>query len=208
MMARMSRARLITRQAALAYEELRQAGGTDAGTLQIALNPLVTLTALGEAFRWFRQRYQNVGIEFSDGLIQGVLPRLRDGTLDLALVAADADELQGDEFRIASRSTTAGSNPLTWSSQCLRAPTRRSRQQQRSSRIASQGPAARRRVARRSVATDELPALLAHPALGTDKPGTVAGAVVSIALAVPAPTGIAATERCRGGSRRCGLPSL
>ncbi|WP_213958741.1 MULTISPECIES: LysR family transcriptional regulator [unclassified Variovorax] len=96
----LARARLVTRQVDLAYEELRQAGGDDAGTLQVALNPIVTLTALGDAFRWFRQRYQKVDIEFSDGLIQRVLPRLRDGTLDLALVAADAGELQGDEFRI------------------------------------------------------------------------------------------------------------
>ncbi len=96
----LARARLITRQAELAREELRQAGGEDAGTLQVALNPLVTLIALGEAFGWFRQRYQNVRVEFSDGLMQKVLPRLRDGTLDLALVAADPGELQGDEFRI------------------------------------------------------------------------------------------------------------
>ncbi|MGJ7512500.1 LysR family transcriptional regulator [Variovorax sp. GT1P44] len=96
----LARARLVTRQVELAYDELRQAGGEDAGTLHVALNPLVTLTALGEAFGWFRQRYQKVRLEFSDGLIQRVLPRLRDGSLDLALVAADAGELQGDEFRV------------------------------------------------------------------------------------------------------------
>lgn len=96
----LTRARLITRQVALAGEDLRQAGGEDAGSLQVGVNPFVTLTVLGEAFTWFRQRYSQVQVEFSDGLMVRVLPRLRNGTLDLAVVAADAGEVLGDEFHV------------------------------------------------------------------------------------------------------------
>ncbi|SEB25588.1 LysR substrate-binding domain-containing protein [Variovorax sp. YR216] len=95
-----TRARLITRQAELAREELRQAGGDDSGTLRVGINPFISLTSLGGAFHWFRQRFQRVHVEFSDGLIVRVLPRLRDGTLDLAVVAADAGELQSEEFHV------------------------------------------------------------------------------------------------------------
>ena len=37
-------------------------------------------------------------VEFSDGLIRKVLPRLREGKLALAWVAADAGELRGTNF--------------------------------------------------------------------------------------------------------------
>ncbi|MGD9942461.1 MAG: LysR family transcriptional regulator [Burkholderiaceae bacterium] len=93
------RARLITREAELAREDLQQANGADSGTLRVGLIPYVSLTALGEAFHWFRQRYRQVRVEFSESVMARVLPRLRDGTLDLAVVAADAGELRGDDFR-------------------------------------------------------------------------------------------------------------
>ncbi|WBY01229.1 LysR substrate-binding domain-containing protein [Ramlibacter tataouinensis] len=96
----LARARLVTRQVELAQEELRQLAGEDEGRVRIGLTPYVTLTALGEAFHWFRQRYREVKVEFSEGLMRRVLPRLRDGTLDLAVVAADVGELQGDEFSV------------------------------------------------------------------------------------------------------------
>lgn len=60
---------------------------------------------------------------------------------------------------------------------------------------------------RRSVAVDECAVGLAQPAFGTDEPGAVAGAVVSIALAVPATSGIAAACRYRR-RRRCRARSL
>ncbi|OOG49961.1 LysR substrate-binding domain-containing protein [Polaromonas sp. C04] len=94
----LARAQLITRQVALAREDLRQAGGDDSGTVRIGVTPFLTLTVLGEAFRWFRQRYCNVEVQLIEGLMARVLPRLRDGTLDIAVVAADVGELQDDEF--------------------------------------------------------------------------------------------------------------
>ena len=94
----LARARVIARQVALAHEDLLQAGGDDVGTVRIGVTPFVTFTDLGPAFQWFRQRYKNVEVQLSEGLMSRVVPRLRDGTLDLAVVAADVGELEGDEF--------------------------------------------------------------------------------------------------------------
>jgi LysR family transcriptional regulator, regulator of abg operon len=94
----LSRARVITRQVTLVREDLRQAGGDDAGTLRVGLTPFLNFTALGETFSWFRQRYRNVELQLMEGLMMRVLPRLRDGTLDIAAVAADVGEIEGDEF--------------------------------------------------------------------------------------------------------------
>lgn len=96
----LARARVITRQTKLAVEELRQHGGEDFGTVHVGVTPFLTFTGLGPAFNWFRQRYQNVEVNFTEGLMSRVLPGLRNGTIDIAAVAADVGEVQGDEFRI------------------------------------------------------------------------------------------------------------
>jgi molybdenum-dependent DNA-binding transcriptional regulator ModE len=64
----LARARVITRQVDLAREDLRQAGGDDAGTLRVGLTPYLNFTALGETFGWFRQRYRHVALQFIEGL--------------------------------------------------------------------------------------------------------------------------------------------
>ena len=94
----LSRARVIARQFALAHEDLRQSGGDDFGTLRIGVTPYLTLTGLGQAFNWFRQRYQKVEIQLMEGLMARVLPGLREGTLDIAVVAADLGEVRDQDF--------------------------------------------------------------------------------------------------------------
>lgn len=94
----LARARVVTRQMALAREDLRQAVGADGGSLRVGLTPFLNFTALGETFSWFRQRYRHVELQLIEGLMTRVLPRLRDGTLDLAAVAADVGDLSGEEF--------------------------------------------------------------------------------------------------------------
>lgn len=94
----LARARVITRQVDLARDDLRQAAGADGGTVRVGLTPFLNFTALGETFSWFRQRYRNVELQFIEGLMMRVLPKLRDGTLDIAAVAADVGEIEGDEF--------------------------------------------------------------------------------------------------------------
>ena len=94
----LARARVITRQVSLAREELRQSEGEDFGTVRVGVTPFLTLTVLGQAFSWFRQRYKNVQVQFIEGLMTRVLPHLREGTLDIAAVAADIGEIQDGEF--------------------------------------------------------------------------------------------------------------
>ena len=62
----------------------------------MALTPYITLTHLGQVFAWFRQRYPRVSVELADGLMSRVIPRLREGTLDLAVVAETGDLPQGE----------------------------------------------------------------------------------------------------------------
>ena len=94
----LARARLVGRQVELAREELGQASGDDCGSVRVGVTPFLALTVLGDAFRWFRERYRNVAVELSEGLMSRALPRLRDGTLDIAVVAADVGELHDAAF--------------------------------------------------------------------------------------------------------------
>jgi DNA-binding transcriptional LysR family regulator len=94
----LARARLIIRQEAVAREELRQFAGDDYGSVSVGVTPFVTLAVLGEAFRWFRQRYRNVQLHLMEGLMARVLPQLRQGSLDVALVAAEIGDLDRDRF--------------------------------------------------------------------------------------------------------------
>jgi DNA-binding transcriptional LysR family regulator len=95
----LARARAVVRQVELAGDELSQAAGEDRGTVRVGVTPVLVLRGLGEAFGWFRRRYRNVAVQFGEGLITRALPRLRDGTLDLAVVAPDVGELEDCEFR-------------------------------------------------------------------------------------------------------------
>lgn len=95
-----ARARVITHQVSLAQEDMRQTAGDDRGSLRVGMTPFVTRTALGAAFGWFRQRYKNVRLELADGLVHRVLPRIRDGSLDMAITTGDVDERLDDAFQV------------------------------------------------------------------------------------------------------------
>ena len=94
-----NRAYLVQRQLDLAHEELRQAAGDTRGQVRMALTPFVVLQGLGPAFRWFRTRYPQVAVEVAEGLMARTLPRLRDGSLDFAVVA-DTGDLPHGEFAV------------------------------------------------------------------------------------------------------------
>jgi LysR family transcriptional regulator, regulator of abg operon len=93
----LARARLITHQLALARDELQQAKNLAGGRVCVALTPYLTLSVLADAFVWFRKRYPAVELHVTEGLITRVLPGLRDGSLDFALVA-DSGEVPRNEF--------------------------------------------------------------------------------------------------------------
>lgn len=92
-----ARAGLVIRQLALADDELRQHRGGAEGSLCVGLTPYLMLTVLGEAFRWFRKRYPRVSLQLVEGLVARVLPGLRDGSIDFAIVASSG-EVSPQEF--------------------------------------------------------------------------------------------------------------
>lgn len=92
----LTRARLITRQLDLAYDDIRQAIGEQQGMVCVGLSPYLTLSVLGEAFKWFRKRYPGVTLQVMEGLVSRVLPGLRSGALDFAIVAQSNDVPAGE----------------------------------------------------------------------------------------------------------------
>lgn len=92
-----ARAQLVVRQIDLASEELEQAKGQDGGMVRVGLTPYLMLSGLGEAFHWFRKRYPRVELRVFEGLVTRVVPGLRDGSMDFAVVA-DSGDLGPTEF--------------------------------------------------------------------------------------------------------------
>jgi DNA-binding transcriptional LysR family regulator len=92
-----TRAKLVMRQLALAEDDLRQYQGQDEGSVCVGLTPYLMFTVLGEAFVWFRKRYPRVELRLVEGLVTRVLPGLRDGSLDFAIVA-DSGDVSTNEF--------------------------------------------------------------------------------------------------------------
>jgi LysR family transcriptional regulator of abg operon len=92
-----ARARLVMRQLELAQDDLRHSLGDESGAVRAGLTPYLMLTVLGESFRWFRKRYPRVELRLMEGLVTRVLPALRDGSLDFAIVA-DSGEVSAQEF--------------------------------------------------------------------------------------------------------------
>lgn len=82
----LERARLIVRQMQLARDELRQGHGDETGSIAIGLTPTVVLTLLPMAFEAFRQRYRHVSLRLVEGLAPIVVPGVRSGALDFAMV--------------------------------------------------------------------------------------------------------------------------
>lgn len=91
-----ARAQLISRQIVLANEELHQSQGGDTGTVFAGVTPYLMLTVLGEAFMWFRKKFPRVEIRLMEGLVTRVLPAIRDGSIDFAIVADSGDVPRND----------------------------------------------------------------------------------------------------------------
>ncbi|QCP51451.1 LysR family transcriptional regulator [Trinickia violacea] len=78
-------ARLVLGQLARAEAELDSMRGRAAGKLSIGVTPWVALTFLPETVKRFRERMPEVQLEFFEGLLAVVQPRLRDGSLDFSI---------------------------------------------------------------------------------------------------------------------------
>ena len=92
-----TRAKLVLRQLQIAKDELKQAKGQESGLVRIGVTPYLMLTVLGESFHWFRRRYPNVSLTVAEGLVTRVVPALRDGSMDFAIVA-DSGDMETKEF--------------------------------------------------------------------------------------------------------------
>jgi LysR family transcriptional regulator, regulator of abg operon len=78
-------ARLVLGQLQRAEAEIEALRGAAAGKLSIGVTPWVALTFLPPAVQRFRQHMPEVQLEFFEGLLGVVQPRLRDGSLDFSI---------------------------------------------------------------------------------------------------------------------------
>jgi LysR family transcriptional regulator, regulator of abg operon len=78
-------ARLIVHQMSRAQDELEARRGRGGGKLAIGVTPWLALSFLPDAVQLFRERMPGMQLEFYEGLLNIVMPRLRDGTLDFSL---------------------------------------------------------------------------------------------------------------------------
>ncbi|WP_322045650.1 LysR family transcriptional regulator [Paraburkholderia sp. J67] len=82
----LSHARQVMGQLQRAEEEMAEMRGEHVGQLSIAVTPWVMRAFVPAALVRFRARMPDVQIELFEGLSAVALPRLRDGTLDFAVV--------------------------------------------------------------------------------------------------------------------------
>lgn len=78
-------ARLIVHQMSSAQDELDARRGRGGGKLAIGVTPWLALSFLPDAVTLFRARMPDMHLEFYEGLLNIVMPRLRDGSLDFSL---------------------------------------------------------------------------------------------------------------------------
>lgn len=78
-------ARAIVHQMSRAQDELDARRGHAGGKLSIGVTPWLALSFLPDAVTRFRGRMPEMQLEFYEGLLNIVMPRLRDGTLDFSL---------------------------------------------------------------------------------------------------------------------------
>lgn len=78
-------ARVVLGQLQRAQAGIEALRGAAAGKLSIGVTPWVALTFLPPTVQRFRQRMPEVQLEFFEGLLAVVQPRLRDGSLDFSI---------------------------------------------------------------------------------------------------------------------------
>lgn len=89
-------AKLIVTQNRRAKDEISQLRGLWEGTVNMAISPAMALGLLPQALRHFTDRYPDVKVACRDGLYPGVVPAIRDGTLDFALTPVHRINLESD----------------------------------------------------------------------------------------------------------------
>jgi len=87
------RVRLAQKQLALARQDIEQMLGGTRGKVSVAVTPMVFLGGLPGVIERFRQRMPLAEITIEEGLMPFVLHALRDGTIDFAVAAPAAEEI-------------------------------------------------------------------------------------------------------------------
>lgn len=100
-------ARLVLGQLARAEAELDAMRGAAAGKLSVGVTPWIALTFLPETVQRFHRRMPEVQLEFFEGLLAIVQPRLRDGTLDFSIGRPPPASPQGEFQNVPLFSTHA-----------------------------------------------------------------------------------------------------
>lgn len=91
------RAQTIVGEMRRAQEDIAYMKGELTGSVATAITPSIALTLFPSAFRAFRHRMPDAKVSLYEGFLSTSLPRLRDGTLDFVLAAAQPEYL-GPEF--------------------------------------------------------------------------------------------------------------
>lgn len=93
----LAHARLITTQIRKSEEDMATLLGNRNTRLKIAVSSWIALSVLGETVGLFRKNFPDVQLAFHEALVTTVVPKLRDGSLDLAIGPSFPGQL-GDEF--------------------------------------------------------------------------------------------------------------
>lgn len=83
------RARLADIQLQIARDDIQQLQGGKHGRVRVGVTPMVTMTILASVIRRFRQFLPDAELGFFEGLLPTVLPSLRRGDIDFAVVLID-----------------------------------------------------------------------------------------------------------------------
>ena len=92
----LERARLIESEARKASDEIAQLRGRHEGAVTVGASPTPAITIVPEAMMQFRKKYPAVRVGLVGGLYHDHVPRLRNGTLDLAIGPVPAAGLDAD----------------------------------------------------------------------------------------------------------------
>ena len=95
----LARAERASHELRRASEEVRQLRGSAGGKVSIAVSGTPSLQFVAGALRTFRRRYPQAEVRIVEGVYAALLPELRDGALDFAVVPERARSI-GKEFRV------------------------------------------------------------------------------------------------------------
>lgn len=90
------RARLADIQLQIARQDIQQLQGGKHGQVRVGLTPMITMTILATVIHRFRQALPDAELGFFEGLLPTVLPGLRRGDIDFAVILIDPAYVSSD----------------------------------------------------------------------------------------------------------------